>query len=58
MRTGRKIRVQTIAKVLGFKDTHIGKITNVVTIAQFHVIKMTKNNNLYNLLQAICNILQ
>ena len=58
MKIGRKIRVQTIAKVLGFKDAHIGEITNAVTIAQFHVIKMTKNNNMYNLLQAICNILQ
>ncbi len=58
MRTGRKIRMQTIAKACRFMGTYKERIVDDVNIAQLSATKMAINNNLYNLLQAICNILQ
>lgn len=58
MRTGRKIRMQTIAKACRFMDVYKERIANDVNNAQLSMIKIAINNSLYNLLQAICNFLQ
>ena len=50
--------MQTIAKACRFMDVYKERTANDVNNAQLSMIKIAINNNLYNLLQAICNFLQ